>query len=77
MNSKSFLIATVSGFVAMFLLSWFGHELLMPLFYDVHPMESLYLSEPSITGIALAYIVLALLMLYSCPKGVVAGSTLT
>lgn len=77
MNSKKYLIASVSGFAAMFILGYVGHEYILTLFSDgMDPMESIMKSEPNILGIAVAYIVLTLLMAYMYPKGTEGTSVL-
>ena len=71
MNSKKYLTATASGFAAMFILGYVGHEYIITLFSGaMDPMESIMKSEPNILGIAVAYIVLALLMAFMYPKGI-------
>lgn len=70
MNTKKYLLASVSALIVMFLLSWVGHEMLMPILLDSDPMESIYRSEPMIVGIMAAYLVIALIMSYMYPKGV-------
>lgn len=70
MNSKKYLIATLSGFFVMYILGYVGHEYIISLFSSgVDPMEPIMKSEPNILGIAVAYFVLALLMAYMYPKG--------
>lgn len=74
MNTKKYLIASVSGFLVMFILGWVGHELILPAVTGPDPLESIMRNEPNFIGIAVAYLVLGLLMAYIYPKGVEGGS---
>lgn len=62
MNTKKYLLASVSSFIVMFPLGWLGHELLMPMIIESDPMESIYRSEPMILGVMAAYLIIALIM---------------
>lgn len=54
----------------MFFLGYVGHEYILTMFApEMDPMDSIMKSEPNILGVAVAYIVLALLMTYMYPKG--------
>lgn len=78
MNTKKYLTASVSGFIVMFILGWIGHELILSAINSgPDPLESVMRSEPNIIGIAVAYLILALLMAYIYPKGVEEGSKLS
>ncbi len=70
MNTNKYLLASISGFIVMFLLAYLGHDMLMPLISDANPMESIERSEPYMIGIMAAYLVIALIMAYIYPKGV-------
>lgn len=70
MNTKKFLLATISGFIVMFFLGWLGHQVVIPGVLESNPMESIERSEPMILGIAVAYLIIALLMAYMYPKGI-------
>lgn len=70
MNTKKYLLASVSAFVVMYLLSWPGHEVLIPMVVESDPLESIYKSEPMMVGIMTAYLIVALIMSYMYPKGV-------
>lgn len=76
MNAKKFLLATVSGFIVMFLLSWLGHEVLIPGISGASPMAPVERETPLMLGILAAYLVLALLMAYIYPKGIEGESVL-
>lgn len=70
MNAKKLLLATVSGFVVMFLLSWLGHMIIISEMFGASPMASIERESPLIYGIAGAYLTIALLMAYLYPKGI-------
>ncbi len=70
MNVNKYLIASISGLVVMFLLGWVGHEYLISSITGLDPFEDIMKSEPNVIGIAVAYLVLALLMAYIYPKGI-------
>ena len=71
MNVKKFLWSTVLGFIVMFILSWIGHEPLMQgLLFDSSPMAEIERESPAVIGIAAAYLVLSLLMVYIYPRGI-------
>ena len=70
MNTTKYLIATLAGLVVMFLLGGLGHELILPAITGPDPLASVMLEEPSMIGIAVGYLVLALIMAYMYPKGV-------
>lgn len=70
MNAKKFLLATVSGLVVMFLLSWLGHEVIISGMLETDPMEPIARETPLVLGIVVAYLVIALLMAYIYPRGI-------
>jgi len=70
MNVKKLLIATVSGFVVMFLLAWVGHEMILSGIFESNPMEPIERESPMVLGIAVAYIVIGLIMSYIYPRGI-------
>lgn len=70
MDTKKFFLATLIGLVVMFLLGWLGHAVLMESMFESSPMESVERETPLIWGIAVAYLVLALIMAYMYPKGI-------
>lgn len=70
MDTKKFLLASLSGFIAMFFLGWIGHEIIIPFFSSgPDPFSAMMRTEPNVAGIAAAYIVLVLIMAYIYPKG--------
>lgn len=70
MNAKKLLLATVSGFVVMFLLSWLGHVVIISGMLETSPMSSIERESPLIYGLVAAYLILAFLMAYLYPKGI-------
>ena len=70
MNAKKFFLATLAGFVVMFLLSWLGHEVLLTGMFESNPMAPIERETPLMLGIVVAYLVIALLMAYIYPRGV-------
>jgi len=70
MNTKKYLLASVSAFIVMYLLSWLGYELILPMLFSADPLEPIYRSEQLMIGIMAAYLITALIMSYIYPKGV-------
>lgn len=76
MDTKKYLIATVTGLIVMFALAYVGHTLLLESLFEHSPMDAIAKEMPNIPGIAVAYLVLSLLMTYMYPKGVEGGSVM-
>jgi hypothetical protein len=73
MNIKKLLIAGVVAFVAMFILGYLWHAVLMSSFYEQNYRFTAR-PEPIVLRIAVAYFVLAFLMSYVYPLGYKGGS---
>ena len=73
MDTKKCVIATVVGFVVMFLLAGLWHMLIMGNFYASHSYFPAR-ETPMMEYIGLGYLILALLMAYIYPKGYSSGS---
>ena len=73
MSAKKCIIATIAGFVVMFLLAGLWHMLIMGNFYDSHSYFPAR-ETPTMEYIGLGYLILALLMAYIYPKGYSGGS---
>lgn len=76
MDTKKYLLATITGLIVMFVLAYVGHTLLLESMFESSPMDAIAKEMPSIPGIAVAYLVLSLLMAYMYPKGVEGGSVM-
>lgn len=70
MDTKKYLLASLTGLIVMFVLAWLGHTIIMESLFEASPMESITREMPIIPGIAVAYLVMALLMAYMYPKGI-------
>lgn len=78
MNTKKYLTASLTGFFVMFIIGWVGHEFILPAINQgPDPLASIMKSEPNVLGIAVAYLVLALLMAYMYPKGTEGNSVIS
>ena len=75
MDIKKLLLASVGGFVVMFLLSWLWHELLMVGFYETNGADVMR-EQPDMVPITLGYVVLAVLMALVYPMGYKGGAPL-
>ena len=76
MNGKKFITAWIVGFVAMFILGYLWHMVIMGDFYSANS----YVPEreaPRMELIILGVLSLALLMAYVYPKGYSGGSPVT
>lgn len=76
MDTKKYLLATITGLIVMFVLAYVGHTLLLESMFENSPMDAIAKDMPSIPGIAVAYLVLSLLMAYMYPKGVEGSSVM-
>ncbi len=75
MNAKKFILAGISAFVVMFLLSGIFHQVLAGDFYRSLPFGT---DEPNMAYLAVAYVLITLIMTYMYPKGVEeSGSKIT
>ncbi|MEE9167080.1 MAG: DUF2177 family protein [Candidatus Neomarinimicrobiota bacterium] len=73
MNTKKLALSFLAGAVAMTLLGFLWHQVIMSGFYD-EQLGDVLRSEPNVAFVVLGYLVLALLMAYIYPIGYKGGS---
>lgn len=77
MNAKKFLLATVAGFVGIFVISWLLYEVILGGYFEEAWKDTATREQPLMWAFIVAQLCAALIMAFLYPKGYEGGAPAT